>query len=165
MDVRQRLPQDNPCLRPAQPILSNDPRRSRGVQSGLWTVAVGQARSREGLLVDDSPTAWCMLRELLAGAARVVLVGVLRSAEDALTQMAELRPDLAIMDLALPGLSGVEATAELRRSHPRVRVIGFTSSDAPELLDAFIRARAEAVFPKERGLALRDYLRAAAVDE
>jgi two-component system, chemotaxis family, protein-glutamate methylesterase/glutaminase len=106
-----------------------------------------------------------MLRELLAGAARVVLVGVLRSAEDALTQMAELRPDLAIMDWALPGLSGVEATAELRRSHPRVRVIGFTSSDAPELLDAFIRARAEAVFPKERGLALRDYLRAAAVDE
>jgi DNA-binding NarL/FixJ family response regulator len=113
-------------------------------------------------IVDDSAIACRMVRALFAASPDVVIVGDARSAEDGLALIDALAPDIVVMDWSMPGMSGVEATAELRRTRPEVRVVGFTSTDDRSVHEAFIEAGATAVFAKHEGIALREYLLAAA---
>src|SRR3954452_22580031 len=114
------------------------------------------------LIVDDSAIMCRMVRALLAASPDVVVVGEAPSAEDAFPLIARLAPDVVVMDWSMPGMNGIEATAELRRTQPDVRVVGFTSTDDRCVHEAFIAAGATAVFAKEDAMALSDYLLAAA---
>jgi DNA-binding NarL/FixJ family response regulator len=113
-------------------------------------------------IVDDSAIACRMVRALFAASPDVVIVGDARSAEDGLALIDALAPDLVVMDWSMPGMSGVEATAELRRRRPELRVVGFTSTADPSVQEAFVAAGATAVFAKSEAMALREYLVAAA---
>src|SRR3954470_7142333 len=73
-----------------------------------------------------------------------------------------LAPDVVVMDWSMPGMSGIEATAELRRTRPELRVVGFTSTDDRIVHEAFLEAGATAVFAKEHALDVREYLLATA---
>jgi len=110
------------------------------------------------LIVDDSPIARQMVRRLVDGAAGVEVVGDADSGEEGLEACAALAPDLVVMDWSMPGMSGVEATAEVRRRHPRVEVVGFTTSLERDVHDAFLAAGATAVFAKDSALELREHL-------
>ena len=110
------------------------------------------------LLVDDSPLVSRVVGELVARVPTLALVGVATTAEGAIRRLPTLRPDVVIMDSRLPGMSGVAATAELRRRQPHVHMVGFTASVESALHDAFLGAGAAAVFTKDNALALRDYL-------
>jgi DNA-binding NarL/FixJ family response regulator len=113
-------------------------------------------------IVDDSVIACRMVRQLLAAYPDVAIVGESRSAEDGFALIDALAPDLVVMDWSMPGMNGIEATAEVRRRRPEMRVVGFTSTDSPTVHEAFIEAGATAVFAKDEGMALRDFLLAAA---
>jgi two-component system invasion response regulator UvrY len=113
-------------------------------------------------IVDDSVIASRMVQQLLAAYPDVVIVGESRSAEDGFALIDALAPDLVVMDWSMPGMSGVEATAELRRRRPELRVVGFTSTSDPSVHEAFMAAGATAVFAKSEAMALREYLVAAA---
>jgi len=113
-------------------------------------------------IVDDSAIARRMVRALLGESPDVVIVGEAPSAEDGFAAIDELAPDLVVMDWSMPGMNGIEATAEVRRRRPEMRVVGFTSTDSPTVHEAFIEAGATAVFAKDEGMALRDFLLAAA---
>jgi DNA-binding NarL/FixJ family response regulator len=110
-------------------------------------------------VVDDSPTARKMLRLVLAERDGVDVVGEAVSAEDCLARVADFAPDVVVMDWRMPGMNGAEATRELLARHPRVRVVGFTSSGSDATRQAFLDAGASEVFPKEHAIHLRDYLR------
>jgi len=109
-------------------------------------------------IVDDSPIARRMLRRVLADLDDFDVVGEALSAEDCLGRVADLAPDVVVMDWQMPGMNGADATRELLARYPLMRVVGFTSSGPGESRQAFLDAGASEVFRKEHALHLRDYL-------
>ena len=88
------------------------------------------------LLVDDHALVRSAIRQALE-APDVTVVGEARSAEEALEMAPRLRPDLVLLDIDLPGMSGIEAVRELAPRLPDTRVVMLTvSTDRRDLLDA-----------------------------
>jgi two-component system LytT family response regulator len=72
------------------------------------------------LLVDDEQPALDRLRRLLAGSADIDVVGEARAGEDAMDQIATLKPDLVFLDIQLPGCTGMEVAASIGAPSPRI---------------------------------------------
>ncbi len=79
------------------------------------------------LLVDDHPVVVEGLRKVLATAGDIDVTGEAHDAPGALSQAAALRPDVILLDLRMPGASGVQATRRLREHDTRAAVIILTS--------------------------------------
>jgi DNA-binding NarL/FixJ family response regulator len=94
------------------------------------------------LLVDDHPI-WRDAVERDLAAAGFDVVGAVADGERAVRLAPALRPDVVLMDLQLPGMSGVDAAAALVRQDPSVRVLMFSSSgeDADVLSAVKVGAR------------------------
>ena len=75
------------------------------------------------LLVDDHKIMRDGIRAILGRGAEFRVVGEADNGADALTFIKENRPDLVLMDIGLPGLNGVETTAEILRHHPQCKVV------------------------------------------
>jgi two-component system, NarL family, invasion response regulator UvrY len=81
------------------------------------------------VLVDDHALVRSGFRMILAQEADMEIVGEAASGEEALTLARTLKPDVMLMDVHLPGISGLEATERLARSDPKLRVIVVTARD------------------------------------
>jgi DNA-binding NarL/FixJ family response regulator len=79
------------------------------------------------LLVDDHPVVIEGLRKLLAAAGDITVVGEARDAAGAIEQARTLRPDVILLDLRMPGATGVQATRRLREQDADTAVIILTS--------------------------------------
>ncbi len=86
------------------------------------------------LIVDDEAFARERLRQLLAAIPGVEIIGEAANGEQALDQIAEMRPGLVLLDIQMPGASGLEVAACLPR--PRPRIIFCTAFDQ-YAVDAF----------------------------
>lgn len=94
------------------------------------------------LIVDDHEVVRLGLRMLLEAEEDMVVVGEAANGEEALRLAAQLRPDVVVMDIRLPGRSGLEACQAIRQRHPKTRVIMLTSYLNDELVAQAIRAGA-----------------------
>lgn len=81
------------------------------------------------ILVDDHAVLRAGLRMLLDSQPDMRVVGEAADGEEALRTCRELRPDVVLMDISLPGLNGIEATKVLRRECPQIRVLVLTMHD------------------------------------
>jgi DNA-binding NarL/FixJ family response regulator len=100
------------------------------------------------LLVDDHPIVRSGLLALLAQQPDMLVVG---QAEDGLCaheRVADTQPQVVVMDLLLPRLSGVEATQRIKASFPEVKVLALTAMDEPTSLQRVLRAGASCVMLK-----------------
>ena len=79
------------------------------------------------LLVDDHPVVIEGLRKVLATAGDIAVAGEAHDAAEALERARALRPDVILLDLRMPGASGVQATRRLRELEMRSAVIILTS--------------------------------------
>jgi NarL family two-component system response regulator LiaR len=84
------------------------------------------------LLVDDESIFLHALRALLEHDPRVVVVGAAQSAPEALELAAEVRPDVVLVDLTLPGMDGYETTRRLLARSPDLKVIALSGHDEAE---------------------------------
>lgn len=75
------------------------------------------------LLVDDHVIVRQGLRSLLESKARVEVIGEAVDGREAIALAGQLNPDLVIMDIAMPGLNGLEALLQLKAAFPRLKVI------------------------------------------
>src|SRR4029077_7575375 len=75
------------------------------------------------VLADDHALVRAGIRSLLGNMAEVEVVGEASSGEEAMLLAENERPDVILMDIAMKGISGLEAAAHLRESHPGVRVV------------------------------------------
>jgi DNA-binding NarL/FixJ family response regulator len=83
------------------------------------------------LLADDHAILRAGLRMLLDAQADMVVVGEAADGEEAVRQALATRPDVAVVDLSMPGLSGVETLQRLRREAPLTRLLVLTMHDDP----------------------------------
>lgn len=77
----------------------------------------------EVLLVDDHPIVREGLKTLLAAEDDIRIVGDVADAQTAVSAAAELTPDVIVMDLALPNVSGVDATKQIKSARPEAKVL------------------------------------------
>jgi DNA-binding NarL/FixJ family response regulator len=92
------------------------------------------------VVADDHKVVRAGIRELLADEPDIQVVGEARDGQEAVALAISLRPDVVVMDINMPELSGVEATRQIRAAAPTVRVLALTAyQDDPYiygLLDA-----------------------------
>jgi len=93
-------------------------------------------------IVDDHPVVRDGIAAVLNAEPDVEAVGTADSAEEMLDAIERVRPDVVLLDLALPGMSGVEAAARLNRLAPRVPVVVFSAHDDDDAIVAAVGAGA-----------------------
>lgn len=103
------------------------------------------------LLVDDHEVVRLGVRTLLEREPEFRIVGEAGTAEDAVRQTVALHPDVVVMDIRLPGGSGVDACREILRQLPDVKVIMLTSYAEDDLLFEAIEAGAAGYVLKRVG--------------
>src|SRR5438445_9034947 len=92
------------------------------------------------LIVDDHNILRDGIKAILDGAADFCVVGEAANGADAVRLCLRLRPDLVLMDICLPGMNGIEATAEILRSWPDAKVLILTMNDSENGVVAAFRA-------------------------
>jgi len=100
------------------------------------------------LLVDDHAVVRSGLKMLLSAEADVEIVGEAGTAAEALDLVARTRPDVILMDIGLPDLSGIEATREIKARSPKVAVVALTIHEDQEYFFKMLDAGALGYVPK-----------------
>ena len=101
------------------------------------------------LLTDDHTLFRQGLRTLLATEPDIEIVGEASNASDAITFAQELRPDVVLMDVGMPGLSSFEATRQIRKQRPETRVIFLSMYDDEDYLTESVEIGASGYILKE----------------
>lgn len=92
------------------------------------------------LIADDHAILREGVRALLANAGDMEVVGEASDGHQAIALAQQLEPDAILMDIAMPGLGGLEATIEIRRRVPRAKIIVLTQYGEPEYVRRFLKA-------------------------
>jgi two-component system invasion response regulator UvrY len=85
------------------------------------------------LIVDDQAFFRSAARAVLAVTPGFAAAGEACSGEEAVTRAEELAPELVLMDIHLPGISGIEATRRIRAAHPGILVLLLSTYKAEDL--------------------------------
>lgn len=112
------------------------------------------------LIADDHPVFRNGLRALLASVPEMEVVGEATTGDEAVALAASAQPDVALMDLQMPGMGGIEATRRILDASPHIRVLVVTMFDDEDSVFAALRAGARGYMLK--GASPRDMLRAIA---
>ena len=120
---------------------------SHGTQSGSpanrqWRV----------LLVDDNAAVRTVLKGLLEEHEDIQVVGEASDGEEAVVLAERYRPDVTLMDIRLPRVSGVEATRQINKKLPQSVIIGMSSLYTPHSYNAMMAAGAVAFVRKEEAV-------------
>ena len=94
------------------------------------------------LICDDSSEARKLIRTLLADHPEIEIVGEAADGGSAVVLAEELEPDVVLMDIAMPGLEGVEATRQIRARRPETRVVALTGLDDETATEGMLEAGA-----------------------
>jgi DNA-binding NarL/FixJ family response regulator len=110
------------------------------------------------VLTDDQPLVRAGLRVLIADTPDLDVVGEAGTGAQAVQLARDLRPDVVVMDIRMPGMDGIEATGMITAEHPAARVVVLTTFDDDEFVYAALRAGASGFLVKD--MALDDILAA-----
>jgi len=103
------------------------------------------------ILVDDHEVVRLGLKSLLERHPQFEVIAEAGSAKEALEQVERLLPDVVIMDIRLPGTSGIEGCEEITKRFPEIKVIMLTSYAEDDMLFSAIRAGASGYVLKQIG--------------
>ena len=78
------------------------------------------------VVVDDNPLVVDALRRRIALEGDLTMLGALTERDDIVSRLAELQPDVVLLDIDIPGVDGFEVVRRLGREQPDVRVVMFT---------------------------------------
>jgi len=101
------------------------------------------------LLVDDHAIMRDGIKALLSIHDDIKIVGEASEGKEAIEMAQELMPDVVVMDIAMPGMDGLEATRRLTKRNPKIKVLVLTQHDNKEYIFSTIRAGAAGYVPKK----------------
>jgi DNA-binding NarL/FixJ family response regulator len=101
------------------------------------------------LLVEDHVVLRQGIKALFADEPDVEVVGEAGDGRTALQCVSELRPDVVLMDISMPGLNGIEATRQIRQDYPEIRVVVLSMHSNEEYVFQVLRAGASGYVLKQ----------------
>ncbi|SDA78983.1 two component transcriptional regulator, LuxR family [Pseudomonas sp. NFPP33] len=110
------------------------------------------------LVVDDHDLVRTGITRMLADIDGLQVVGEACTGEEALVKVRELKPDVVLMDVKMPGIGGLEATRKLMRSHPDIKVVAVTVCEEDPFPTRLLQAGAAGYLTK--GAALDEMVQA-----
>jgi DNA-binding NarL/FixJ family response regulator/class 3 adenylate cyclase len=122
-----------------------------GAAPGVSAATTGPGKTLRVVVADDHPLFRDGLVAALAMTDGVEVVGTAADGEQAVTLTRELAPDVVLMDLAMPGVNGIEATRRIVQEHPGTAVLVLTMAETDDSLVAALRAGARGYLLKEAG--------------
>jgi two-component system response regulator NreC len=78
------------------------------------------------LLADDHMLFRAAIKNLLLSESDIQIIGEASNSAEAIERAAELRPDVVLMDIGMPGMSSFEATRQMKKARPEVKVVYLT---------------------------------------
>ncbi len=100
------------------------------------------------LLVDDHAVVRSGLKMLLASEADVEIVGEAGSGSEAVAGAGSARPDVILMDIGLPDMTGIEATRAIKSKYPNIAIVALTIHEDEEYFFKMLEAGASGYVPK-----------------
>ncbi len=101
------------------------------------------------LIVDDHPMVAEGIQSILETYDDIHVVGSLKNGQDAVDQLTDLAPDVVLMDLNMPGISGLSATEMMREIDPDIKIVILTMHDSPEYVATARRHGAQGYILKD----------------
>lgn len=118
------------------------------------------------MIVDDHALVREGITALLNFYEDVEVVGEASDGLDAIEKLGKLKPDVILMDIAMPGLGGLEATVEIKKKNPDVKVVVLSQYDDMEYVNRFLNANVSGyILKKAVGVELIAAIRAVAKGE
>jgi DNA-binding NarL/FixJ family response regulator len=105
-------------------------------------LAMTETPSIRVVLADDHAVVRKGIREFLEEESDIQVVAEADNGEQALAHIAKLRPDVAVLDIQMPGLTGIEVTRRVKADHPDVKVLILTAYDYDPYIFAALQAGA-----------------------
>jgi len=100
-------------------------------------------------LVDDQSMIRAGFKSLLAKDPRFGVAGDSGDPRAAVSAIAEVRPDVVLLDISMPGLSGIDAIAHIRKVHPRARIVMLTHHEGGSIVEQALQAGADGYLSKD----------------
>ena len=100
------------------------------------------------LLVDDHAVVRTGLSMMLEGEEDIEIVGEAENASEALNQISRLSPDVVLMDIGLPDMSGIDATRKIKQLAPDIAIVALTIHEDEEYFFQMLDAGASGYVPK-----------------
>lgn len=100
------------------------------------------------LIVDDHVIVREGLRALLETQPDIKIVGEAANGQEALNKVVEVKPDIVLMDITMPGINGLEATRQIKQRNPDVKILVLTVHEGDEYFFKMLTAGASGYFVK-----------------
>ena len=101
------------------------------------------------LIADDHTILRQGIKALLDNQAGIEVIGEAKDGREALTLIEDLLPDVILMDIAMPGLNGLEATRRIKKKFPKIKVLVLTMYTNEEYVFQILKAGANGYLVKE----------------
>jgi DNA-binding NarL/FixJ family response regulator len=101
------------------------------------------------ILVDDHAMMRQGLRSVLEAHPDIQIVGEASDGDEAVAMAHSLQPAVVVMDINMPRLNGIEATARIKAQYPGIRIIGLSVNAGPNNREAMLKAGADMLLTKE----------------
>jgi DNA-binding NarL/FixJ family response regulator len=94
------------------------------------------------LLVDDHKLLRDGLRNIIEQRSNMHIIGEASDGREAIKICSKLLPNVIVMDVAMPGLNGIEATAQIHKDHPDIKIIGLSMHSGKQFIQGMFKAGA-----------------------
>jgi two-component system response regulator NreC len=127
---------------------SSKPDSVQGTQNGQDGARLN-TESHRIMIVDDHTIMRDGLQSLLSAEPGFEVVGTAADGRSAIRSVAMLKPDIILMDLTMPGTSGIDAIAHIKRQHPQIKLVALTFHKEDRYIHATLEAGADAYVLKD----------------
>ncbi len=94
------------------------------------------------LIVDDHPITRAGVRAILETNRNILVIGEAVDGNDAITKVGKLKPEIVVMDITMPNISGIEATGEILKASPHVKIIALSIHTGEQFVKEMLNAGA-----------------------